>query len=127
MLEMNLARRALLHCLSPVAEREPGSGGEQPQLARRAHPRPGLDRGLQGVVIDGECRDLRAIVILQVIPRPAGAKGRAMEIALIAHEVSGDALYPGVGQSANQRLERLVNIASVQAGIYGWVTAAIDN
>src|ERR1035441_4837480 len=91
MVEMDLARRALLHCLSPVAERKPGGDGEQRQLARRAHARPGLERGLQGVVIDRERRNLRAVVILQVIPHPAGPERRAAEIAFIAYQVAGDA------------------------------------
>src|ERR1035438_8126290 len=106
MVETKFARGSLFHRLRPVAECEPGGGGDEPQLARRAHARPGLDRSLQRVVIDGEGRNLRAVVILQVIPHPAGAKWRATEIALISHEVASDAFHPRVGEGEYQGFER---------------------
>ena len=124
---MDPARRSLVNRLGPVAEREPGGGRRQRQLARRANAGPGLDQRLQRVVIDRQRRNLRAVVILQVIPRPAGSEGRAVEVAVVAHQVAGDAFHARVGEGAYQRFERLVNVAAVQARIDGRVAAAIDD
>ena len=125
--EVDSSRRALLNRLRPVAEGEPGGGGRQRQLARRAHARPGLDQDLQRVVVDGQRRNLRAVVILQVIPHPARPERRAAEITLIAHHVAGDAFHPGVGQGADQRFQRLVDVPAIQARIDGRVAAPINN
>ena len=100
-----------------------GLGRERHRLAQHGG---GLEGEVHDVVLVRERGDLGPVVIVQVIPSPRAAEGRAVEKTFVADEVARDASHSRSGEGVDQRLQRLRVVAAVEARGHREVAATED-
>src|SRR5439155_6683666 len=110
-----------------VDKREKSGLGLCENEARRSEVRAWFENEVHDVILLRQCRDLRAAVILEVVPGPARTEGRSAKVTVIADEIAFDLSDGGTGERSDQRFKRFAVIAAVKAGREGRIAAPVND
>src|SRR5205823_7727909 len=103
--EIDFALASFAHCFGAVDEGENISFRLADDYARVACLRARLENEVNHVVLLAERGHLRAVVVLQIVPRPARSEGRPAKKTFVTDEITLDPFEARGHQGRHERIK----------------------